>query len=80
MTDRATGDNLLSFSMLTINAATCPLMSRMHKHGKEKRSLVVIEPGAREQWLKTSVPASAFGLLRLLQPDAYTVLNLDDAS
>jgi putative SOS response-associated peptidase YedK len=74
-TDRATGDHLLSFSMLTINAAACPLMSRMHKPKDEKRSLVVIEPGEREYWLKSSEPAAAFGLLRLMQTDAYTVLT-----
>lgn len=78
--DRATGDHLLSFSLLTIHASACPLMSRMHKPKDEKRSLAVIEPGQREQWLKTSVPASAFGLLHLLQPGAYTVLRLAEVS
>lgn len=73
-TDRVSGDHLLSFSMLTIHASGCPFMSRMHKPQDEKRSLAVIEPGQREQWLKSSEPANAQKLL-LLQPGAYKVLN-----
>lgn len=75
-TDRATGSTLWSFSLLTINAAECPLMSRMHKPKDEKRSLVVIEPAQREKWLKTSETATAMKMLHRLVPDEYDVIAL----
>lgn len=31
-------------SMVTVNADTHPLMSRMHKPGDEKRSVVILRP------------------------------------
>jgi putative SOS response-associated peptidase YedK len=40
-----------SFTQITINADDHPLMSRMHKPGDEKRSLVVIAPEELEDWL-----------------------------
>ncbi len=40
----ADGSRSYSFTQLTINADNDPLMSRMHKLGDEKRSLVIISP------------------------------------
>jgi len=59
--DKATGELVESYTMLTINADGHPLMGRMHKpdpkkppEGQDKRSVVAIEPGDVEQWLRGS--------------------------
>ncbi|MBC7984843.1 MAG: SOS response-associated peptidase family protein [Candidatus Obscuribacterales bacterium] len=50
-----TGDgDLLSFSMLTINANEHPLMRRFHRPDDEKRSVVILEPAHYEDWLHTT--------------------------
>ena len=40
-----------SMTMLTINADQHPFMSQFHKPEDEKRSIVVIEPEHRQDWL-----------------------------
>lgn len=40
-----------SFTQLTINADTHPLMSRFHKPGDEKRTLAIVPPGEWDEWL-----------------------------
>jgi hypothetical protein len=40
----------LSFTILTVNAQDHPLMSRFHRPGDEKRSLVIIRPDAYQDW------------------------------
>ena len=40
-----------SMTMLTINADNHPFMSKFHKPEDEKRSIVVIEPQHRTDWL-----------------------------
>lgn len=47
--DRATGEQVLSFTMLTVNADAHALMSQFHKPGDEKRSVVMLEEPL--QWL-----------------------------
>lgn len=47
----ATGQDVVSFSMLTINADAHPLMRQFHAPGDEKRSLVVIGESAYDAWL-----------------------------
>lgn len=42
---------LRSFSMLTINADNHPLMRRFHKPNDEKRSLIIVPPDLRRDWL-----------------------------
>jgi len=61
---------LVSFSMLTINADGHPLMQRFHAPGDEKRSIVVIEPGAYQEWLRAD-STSARALLRGPDAQAY---------
>lgn len=60
--DRATGEVVESYTMLTVNADSHPLMSRMHKPDpklpadqQDKRSVVAIEQGDVERWLRGSV-------------------------
>lgn len=46
-----TAQEVLSFSMLTINADAHALMRRFHAPGDEKRSIVVVPPAQYEAWL-----------------------------
>lgn len=53
--------DLVSFSMLTINADAHPLMRRFHKPGDEKRSVVILDPAHYDDWLRaTPEEAPAF--------------------
>lgn len=61
-TDKATGELIDSYTMLTINADAHPLMRRMHKPDpklgadqQDKRSLVAIEFDDVDQWLYAPV-------------------------
>ena len=54
-----TGEVLLSFSALTINADTHPIMKQFHHDGDEPRSLVVIRPEHREAWVSERDPEAA---------------------
>ncbi len=65
-TDKETGEIVESYTMLTINADSHPLMSRMHKPDpkfppdqQDKRSVVAIEFADVETWLHGSVEAAA---------------------
>lgn len=70
-TDRATGEIVESFSMLTINADGHPVMGRFHRPGDERRSLVVVPTHAWHNWLHattgtardllTEMPTAEFG-------------------
>ena len=51
---RPTGEGLHSFSMLTINANDHPVMGRFHRPDDEKRSLVIVPPERRDQWLQAT--------------------------
>ena len=58
------GDQLIrSMTMLTINADDHPFMSQFHKPKDEKRSIVVIEPQNRTDWLNMT-HQNAFELLK----------------
>ena len=50
-------------TMLTINADDHPFMSQFHKPKDEKRSIVVIEPEHRQDWLNMH-HEDAFELLK----------------
>lgn len=69
--DPATGEEVESYTMLTINADAHPLMSRMHKPDpklgpdqQDKRSVIPIELADVDLWLSGTV-AEASQLLRL---------------
>ena len=59
-----------SMTMLTINADNHPFMSKFHKPEDEKRSIVVIEPEHRTDWLNMT-HENAFELL-LPMGEGYT--------
>ena len=50
-TDPASGERVVSFSMLTVNADDHPVMKQFHKHGDEKRTPVIIAPELQDAWL-----------------------------
>ena len=76
-TDPGTGELIDSYTMLTMNADTHPLMRRMHKpdpkYGpdeQDKRSIVVIEQNDFDTWLSGSLE-SARELIRLAPIDIF---------
>lgn len=77
--DPATGEEIESYTMLTINADAHPLMSRMHKpdpklgpEQQDKRSVIPIEAGDVDQWLEGTL-VQAQELLRLAPVEVFEV-------
>lgn len=75
--DPATGEEIESYTMLTINADAHPLMGRMHKPDpklgpdqQDKRSVIPIEAGDVDQWLAGTM-AQAQELLRLAPAEIF---------
>lgn len=75
--DKAHGEIVENYTMLTINANAHPLMSRMHRpeldpetrqplplEKQDKRSLVLLEPSSYEQWMDGTID-EAKALLKL---------------
>ena len=61
-TDPVSGELVVSFSMLTVNADEHPVMRQFHKAGDEKRTPVIIAPELHEAWLSAD-PAKAAVLM-----------------
>ncbi len=58
-TDPASGELVVSFSMLTVNADEHPVMCQFHKPGDEKRTPVIIAPELQDTWLGAEPPQAA---------------------
>lgn len=65
------GDPAWSFSMLTINADEHPVMHRFHKPGDEKRSVVVLDDGTWQDWLKADQENQMRGFLQQFDPGKF---------
>jgi putative SOS response-associated peptidase YedK len=63
-TEPDTGELIVSFSMLTIEASHHPVMQRMHKPEDEKRTVVPLRPELFNAWLNAT-PEEAESLLNL---------------
>lgn len=63
-TEPDTGELIVSFSMLTINADKHPVMNRLHKPGDEKRTILPLRPELFNDWLNAT-PETAKDLLNL---------------
>jgi putative SOS response-associated peptidase YedK len=63
-TEPETGELIVSFSMLTIDAGGHPVMQRMHKPEDEKRTVVPLRPELFNTWLNAT-PQEAKKLLQL---------------
>jgi putative SOS response-associated peptidase YedK len=75
--DKASGELVESYTMLTMNADAHPLMKRMHKPDpslgpdqQDKRSVVVIEAGDSEVWLHGAAEQAA-ALVRLAPVERF---------
>jgi putative SOS response-associated peptidase YedK len=67
-----------SFTQITINADTHPVMRRFHKPGDEKRSLVILPPETYDDWLNCRSPQQAESFLTNYPPElmqAHPVLK-----
>lgn len=56
------GEVVHSFTMLTINAASHPLMQNFHKPADEKRMVVILPPERYQDWL-VAKPADSMGFM-----------------
>jgi putative SOS response-associated peptidase YedK len=65
----ADGRTSFSFTQLTINADADPLMSRFHKPGDEKRSLVIVPRAEYDGWLECTDVERARRYLTLYRPE-----------
>jgi putative SOS response-associated peptidase YedK len=63
-TEPETGELIVSFSMLTIEAGKHPLMNRCHKPEDEKRTVIPLRPELFQDWLNAT-PDTARSLLNL---------------
>ena len=79
--DKATGEVVESYTMLTLNADAHPLMNRMHKPDpklgpgqQDKRSVVPIEPEDVDTWL-FGAPADAQALVRLTPAERFDAVG-----
>ena len=63
-TESETGELIVSFSMLTIDATNHPVMKRMHKSEDEKRTVVPLRPELFKAWLNAT-PEEAQALLQI---------------
>ena len=61
-TDPVSGELVVSFSMLTVNADEHPVMRQFHKPGDEKRTPVIIAPALHDAWLSAD-PVKAAELM-----------------
>ena len=55
-TDPASGELVVSFSMLTVNADAHPVMAQFHRLGDEMRSPVIVAPEWHDAWLSADGP------------------------
>ena len=58
-TDPASGELIVSFSMLTVNADEHTVMNQFHKPGDEKRTPVIISPEYHGDWLGADLADAA---------------------
>lgn len=65
----ADGNDLRTMAMITVNAEGHAILSRMHKPGDEKRSIVILRPDDWEEWLTTSNVEAARAMLQLYPAD-----------
>lgn len=77
-TDRVTGELVHSYTMITQPAITHPVLSKMHRPGKEKRAVVPVEQEDWDAWLH-GTPEQAQSLIRLPDPAAMRHGAVDSA-
>jgi putative SOS response-associated peptidase YedK len=73
--DRATGEVRPSFTMLTVNVDSHPLLRRLHAPDDEKRGLVMVAPDDVERWLSAPIESAAV----LARPHDAALLRAEPA-
>jgi len=68
-TDPASGERVVSFSMLTVNADNHPVMKQFHKPGDEKRTPVIIAPELHDAWLSADATQATEWMTWAHMPD-----------
>lgn len=58
-TDPHSGECVVSFAMLTVNADEHPVMKQFHRPGDEKRTPVIIAPAHHDAWLSADAQSAA---------------------
>ena len=71
--DPASGDLVVSFSMLTVNADEHPVMRQFHKSGDEKRTPVIIATELHDKWLSADVAQASELMTWSHMPDLSAV-------
>ena len=66
--DPASGKEILSFTMLTVNADEHPMMKRFHKPGEEKRMVVILDESNYDYWLDCTVD-QAWSMIKVFPAD-----------
>ena len=84
-TDPHTGEVVPSFTMITQNCDSHPVLRLMHKpdprlpdNGQDKRTVVALEPADWDTWLHGTV-AQADALIRLTPPESFRHAAVDPA-
>ena len=72
------GEVIYSFTMLTINADTHPLMQNFHQSTHEKRMVVVLPPERYQDWLQAK-PDQSMAFLKPFPADAFASHGVDKA-
>ena len=72
-TEPDTGELIVSFSMLTIEASHHPVMRRMHKPEDEKRTVVPLRPELFNSWLNATPEEAAVSYTHLTLPTTSRV-------
>ena len=72
---KATGEELLTFTMLTVNADDHELFKHFHKPGDEKRMVVILHEHQYDEWL-TATPEKSKDFMR--QYPAHLLMSAPD--
>lgn len=72
-TDPASGERVVSFSMLTVNADDHPVMRQFHKPGDEKRTPVIIAPELQDAWLSADTTQASELMTWSHMPDLFAL-------
>lgn len=69
------GEEIVSFTMLTINADDHPLLNQYHQPGKEKRMIVVLPEASYDAWLDAP-PEKSLDFMLAIPPELLRAVPL----
>lgn len=74
------GELYWSFTLPTINSAHHSMMSRFHKPGKEKRSVVVLPPRSYDVWLDAKTDDEARAVFQMFDENQFDTGPVEPAA